>query len=240
VADGLWHYDPTTGQTTFEATDGTLTSEDFIGPHTNPVYVAGGNVISALTGGTLTTLGRQGETVFRSFGNGSIDVVTPILARGLNAPITSPDPETRSYVQKQLSFDVSVSVLGGEPSVLHIEGVASAPVGHQVWAYVRDDGSVELGTKQMAVSSNAELQALKGFNARYRLATPNEIAERAVGGYLARNMPDALRQLLRDQGVDQGTIDSTDNYDLVNFFDIGSISNLQAYSRTWLFAPPPA
>jgi hypothetical protein len=50
-------------------------------------------------------------------------------------------------------------------------------------------------------------------------------------------MPDELRQLLKDQGVDPETVDSTDNYELAQMFSIGDISNLQAYSRTWLFAP---
>jgi hypothetical protein len=237
VADGLWHYDPTTGQTTFEATDGTLTDEQFIGPSNNPVYVAGGNVQSALTGGTLLTLGQQGETTFRTFGNGSLDVNSPISMRTLNNPLAEPLPGVRTYVQRQLAGDITVLDAAGNETVIHIAGVTTAPVGHQLLAYMRDDGTVDIQPKQLAVRSNAELQALPGFNARWRLATPTEIAEYAVGRYLAHEMPDELRELLRSQGVDESQLNPTDQYELASLFTIGDISNLQAYSRTWLFAP---
>ncbi len=237
MADGLWHYDPTTGQTTFEATDGTLTSADYVGDPGNQYYVAGNNVVNAATGGTVLTLGQQGESTFRTFGNGSIDVNSPISWRTVNAPLAEPLPGVRTYVQRQLAGEITVADSSGNEHVINISGVTTAPVGHQIIVYTRDDGTQDIRSANVAARSNRELQSLPGFDARYRLATPEEIAQYAVGGYLARNMPDELRQLLKDQGVDPNTVDSTDNYELSQFFAVSSISNLQAYSRTWLFAP---
>jgi hypothetical protein len=157
--------------------------------------------------------------------------------RTLNNPLAAPQEGVRTYVQRQLAGDVNVLLASGETTTIHIAGVTTAPVGHQIIAYTRDDGTVDIRSANVAVRSNRELQALPGFDARYRLATPDEIARYAIGGYLARNMPDELRQLLKDQGVDPETVDSTDNYELAQMFSIGDISNLQAYSRTWLFAP---
>lgn len=235
MPDVLWEYDPTAGQTVFRAADGTLSEQTLTSPTGKEYLVTGAGLQDATTGQLVLGLGRSDVTTFNTFGENTLQVITPISWRQANMPTSTPDPTSRTPQSRVIKGTLNYTDSSGTVGSLTVEGVTIAPVGQQVVIHTNPDESESYFTEPVNVTSTRQLQTLPNFDATWRLANPDEVAEYAIGKWLSRHEPDILRDILRGQGVSDADMNSGDNYEIAALFNLSSATDLQAYSKTWVF-----